>query len=131
MANQERAKSAAIPTTAPLSRRASDAGAVGAVARGTRPRQESFPPPRSRSVWIPNRFEEAKLMSIGTSLVLIAAGAILRWAVTLHWKTGTVNWHLTGDILMVLGAIGLVLSVIWMASSNRRNTATGDPPPAP
>lgn len=70
-------------------------------------------------------------MSIGTSLVLIAAGAILRWAVTLHWKASTVNWHLIGDILMVLGAIGLVLSVIWMTSSNRRHTITSDPPPTP
>jgi hypothetical protein len=51
--------------------------------------------------------------------------------VHLHWKAGTVNWHLVGDILMAVGAIGLVMSLIWMASSNRRNTAVdrADPPP--
>lgn len=74
-------------------------------------------------------------MSIGTSMVLIAAGAILRWAVTLHWKAGTVNWHLVGDILMGLGVIGLVVSLIWMMTANRRNTTTivdrnDVPPPA-
>jgi len=72
-------------------------------------------------------------MGIGTSILLIAVGAILRWAVNLHWKAGTVNWHLVGDILMAVGAIGLVMSLIWMASSNRRNTAVdrADPPPTP
>jgi hypothetical protein len=72
-------------------------------------------------------------MNIGFSILLIAAGAILRWAVTLHWKAGTVNWDLVGDILMAVGVIGLVMSLIWMASSNRRNTAVdrGDPPPTP
>jgi len=72
-------------------------------------------------------------MGIGTSILLIAVGAILRWAVHLHWKVGTVNWHLVGDILMAVGAIGLVMSLIWMASSNRRNTAVdrADPPPTP
>jgi len=72
-------------------------------------------------------------MGIGTSILLIAVGAILRSAVNLHWKAGTVNWHLVGDILMAVGAIGLVMSLIWMASSNRRNTAVdrADPPPTP
>jgi hypothetical protein len=72
-------------------------------------------------------------MGIGTSILLIAVGAILRWAVHLHWKAGTVNWHLVGDILMAVGAIGLVMSLIWMVSSNRRNTAVdrADPPPTP
>ena len=72
-------------------------------------------------------------MRIGTSILLIAAGAILRWAVTLHWKAGTVNWDLVGDILMMVGVIGLVMSLIWMANSNRRSTVTdpGDPPQTP
>lgn len=69
-------------------------------------------------------------MGIGSSILLIAVGAILRWAVHLHWKAGTVTWHLVGDILIAVGAIGLVMSLIWMASSNRRNTAVDrtDPP---
>lgn len=74
-------------------------------------------------------------MSIGTSVVLIAAGAILRWAVTLHWQASTVNWHLVGDILMVLGVVGLLVSLVWMTTANRRATRTvvdrGDVPPTP
>jgi membrane protease YdiL (CAAX protease family) len=59
-------------------------------------------------------------MSIGTSLVLIAVGAVLRWAVTIHWHASTINWRLIGDILMVLGVIGLVLALIWTATASRR-----------
>jgi hypothetical protein len=62
------------------------------------------------------------MMGIGTSIVLIAVGAILRFAVTVH--TAHVNWHIVGDILMVAGAIGLVLSLIWMAMASRRDTTT-------
>jgi len=61
-------------------------------------------------------------MGIGTSILLIAVGAILRWAVNLHWKAGTVNWHLVGDILMVLGVVGLLVSLVWMTTANRRAT---------
>jgi len=61
-------------------------------------------------------------MGIGTSIVLIAVGAILRFAVTLH--TAHVNWHIVGDILMIAGAIGLVLSLIWMAMASRRDSST-------
>src|SRR4051794_10314987 len=62
------------------------------------------------------------MMGIGTSIVLIAVGAILRFAVSVH--TAHVNWHIVGDILMVAGAIGLVLSLIWMAMASRRETTT-------
>jgi Domain of unknown function (DUF6458) len=61
-------------------------------------------------------------MGIGTSLVLIAVGAILAFAVSIHSTIGstTVHWHTIGWILMVIGAIGLILSAIWMATANRR-----------
>jgi hypothetical protein len=64
-------------------------------------------------------------MGIGASIVLIAAGAILRFAVTLHTKVGSahVNWNVVGDVLMVVGALGLLMSIIWMVTSSRRPVA--------
>jgi len=63
-------------------------------------------------------------MGIGASIVLIAAGAILRFAVTIHSKIGstTVNWDIVGDVLMAVGAIGLVMALIWMATASRRRS---------
>jgi uncharacterized membrane protein YidH (DUF202 family) len=62
-------------------------------------------------------------MSIGASIVLIAVGAVLRFAVSLRstFAGASVNWHIVGDILMVVGVIGLIISVIWMATLNRRD----------
>lgn len=57
-------------------------------------------------------------MSIGTSLLLIAVGAVLRFAV--HVATKGFNLHTIGLILMIVGVIGLVLSMVWMAAASRR-----------
>jgi hypothetical protein len=51
---------------------------------------------------------------LGLSLVLLAAGAILTWAVSA--TVSGVNIHVVGVILMVVGAVGLVLS-LFLASS--------------
>ncbi len=51
-------------------------------------------------------------MGIGTSLVLIAIGAILRFAVTV--STHGFNIHTIGVILMVIGVIGLIITLLWM-----------------
>lgn len=59
-------------------------------------------------------------MGIGTSIILIAVGAILRFAVNV--SSNSVNWHVVGDVLMVVGAIGLVVSLIWAATVSRRST---------
>ena len=61
-------------------------------------------------------------MGIGTSLVLIAVGAILAFAVSIHSTIGstTVHWHTIGWILMIIGVLGLIMSAIWMATANRR-----------
>jgi membrane-bound ClpP family serine protease len=67
-------------------------------------------------------------MRIGASLVLIAVGAILRFAVTVHNPHGF-NIHTAGVILLVVGAIGLVASLIWMAVSRRRTEVVQDTPP--
>jgi len=61
-------------------------------------------------------------MGIGPSVLLIAAGAILRFAVTLH--TAHINWNVVGDVLMVAGVLGLVFSLIWITTANRRNGTT-------
>jgi hypothetical protein len=66
-------------------------------------------------------------MTFGTAILLIAVGAILRWAVNITWQSSNVNWHLIGDILMVIGVIGLVVSLIWMLSARRRTTTIDRP----
>jgi hypothetical protein len=48
-------------------------------------------------------------------------GAILRFAVTLSTKH--VNWDIVGDILMVVGIVGLLFSLIWAATVSRRATS--------
>ena len=60
-------------------------------------------------------------MGIGASIVLIATGAILRFAVTLDSTFGStrVNWNVVGDVLMGVGVIGLLISLIWLASATR------------
>jgi hypothetical protein len=60
-------------------------------------------------------------MTIGAALLLIAAGAILRFAITTVTTHG-VDLHTIGDILMVVGVVGLVLwLVVWAPwARNRR-----------
>jgi hypothetical protein len=53
-------------------------------------------------------------MGIGVSLILIAAGAIMTFAV--HASSSTFNIHTIGVILMIVGAIGLVLSMVFWSS---------------
>jgi hypothetical protein len=51
-------------------------------------------------------------MGVPVSLVLIAAGAILAFAVT--GSTSAVDVHTVGWILLVAGILGLVLSlIVW------------------
>ncbi|MDO9408309.1 DUF6458 family protein [Patulibacter sp.] len=57
-------------------------------------------------------------MTYGTALFLIAVGAILRFAVTADAKGFDIN--AAGTILMVVGVVGLVLSLLWSALYARR-----------
>jgi Flp pilus assembly protein protease CpaA len=50
-------------------------------------------------------------MGIGTSIVLIAIGAILKWAVTT--SVSGVSLSTIGTILLVVGIVGLVISLIF------------------
>lgn len=47
---------------------------------------------------------------IGTSLVVFAAGAVLDFAVTV--QSNAINWNKVGVILMIVGAVGFVVSVV-------------------
>jgi hypothetical protein len=58
-------------------------------------------------------------MTIGAALFLIAVGAILRFAVAASTTHG-INIHTIGDILMIVGAVGLALSLTFMAPWARR-----------
>ena len=71
-------------------------------------------------------------MGIGVSLILIAAGAILTWAV--NATVSGVDINTIGVILMVVGAIGLVLSLLFWSTwggfgGERRTTVVDDGPP--
>jgi hypothetical protein len=51
-------------------------------------------------------------MTIGASLFLIAVGAILAFAVTAEFSGIDIN--IVGYILLVIGAIGLVLGLVFL-----------------
>ena len=53
-------------------------------------------------------------MGVGVSLLLIAAGAILTWAVSA--ETSGIDLTTVGVILMIFGAVGLLLSLVFWSS---------------
>jgi fluoride ion exporter CrcB/FEX len=59
-------------------------------------------------------------MGIGTSLFLIAVGAILRYAV--NDSVSGVDVPTVGLILLVVGVIGLLISLFMMSAYRRRET---------
>jgi len=62
-------------------------------------------------------------MGIGTSIFLIAIGAILRFAVSVTAKGFSI--HTIGLILMIVGIVGLIVSLLWMSvwADRRRGAA--------
>jgi hypothetical protein len=69
-------------------------------------------------------------MGIGTSLVLIAVGAILRFAIT--ESVQGIKIDVVGTILMVIGILGLVISLLYMfLATDRRTRDPRDPYDAP
>jgi hypothetical protein len=54
------------------------------------------------------------LMGTAASLLMIAAGAIMVWAV--NTTASGFSIHTVGIILMVVGAVGLVLSIVFWSS---------------
>ena len=70
-------------------------------------------------------------MGVGVGLILIAVGAILTWGVTDN--SNAVNLDAVGVVLMVVGAIGVLLSLafwssFWGPGYSRRSYAAAGPP---
>jgi uncharacterized membrane protein len=72
-------------------------------------------------------------MGLGVSLILIAVGAILTWAVDV--TASGVNVHAIGVILLIVGLVGGILSMIFWSSwagpgyfTRRRETIVEDGP---
>ena len=65
-------------------------------------------------------------MGIGTSIFLIAVGAILRYAI--NDSPDAINLQTVGLILMIVGVVGLLISLLYMTMWSR-SRATAAPPP--
>ncbi len=63
-------------------------------------------------------------MTIGTSLFLIAVGAILRYAVADKWKA--VDIPTVGLILMIVGAVGFVIGLYLVFVRGRPDPSLGE-----
>ncbi|HWF49646.1 MAG TPA: DUF6458 family protein [Solirubrobacteraceae bacterium] len=63
-------------------------------------------------------------MTLGTSLFLIAVGAILKFAVT--WTVAGIDLHVAGVVLMVVGIVGLLVGIALLFADRRATI----PPPA-
>jgi beta-lactamase regulating signal transducer with metallopeptidase domain len=57
-------------------------------------------------------------MGIGTSIFLIALGAILRFAVTA--TVSGISIATVGTILIIVGIVGLLISLFYLMSADRR-----------
>jgi hypothetical protein len=73
-------------------------------------------------------------MGLGVSLILIAVGAVLVWGV--NAEVGGLDVDAIGVILMIVGAIGGLISMIFWSSwagpgyfSRRRTTYIDEGPP--
>jgi hypothetical protein len=74
-------------------------------------------------------------MGLPVSLILIAVGAVLAWAVSVD--TNGFNVNTIGYILLVVGIIGALLSMVFWSTwagpgywtSRRRTTYVDDGPP--
>jgi hypothetical protein len=53
-------------------------------------------------------------MGIGTSIFLIAVGAILRWGITTNHIAG-IRVSVVGLILVIVGIVGLVVSLLYVS----------------
>jgi hypothetical protein len=53
-------------------------------------------------------------VGVATSIVVFAIGAILRFATTVH--STDFNIHTVGVILMIVGAVGFVVSLLFWSS---------------
>jgi hypothetical protein len=61
-------------------------------------------------------------VTVGASLLMIAVGAILKFAVTVH--VAGIRLETVGVILMIVGALGLVLG-LYLLQRGRPNSRPG------
>jgi hypothetical protein len=72
-------------------------------------------------------------MTIGVAIVLIAIGAVLKWAVTAH--VNGFDIQTAGTVIFVVGLAGLVLAILytfWLGRERHYDpydTAARRPPP--
>ncbi len=67
-------------------------------------------------------------MYIGSSIFLIAVGAILRWAVS--WEVSGFNVQMAGLIVFLVGILGLVITLIlWFTRRSSQGRRVDDDPP--
>ncbi len=65
---------------------------------------------------------------LATSIVVFAVGAVLRFALTVSEYQHGFNIHMIGVILMIVGAVGAILSLIGLMSTGmgRHRTVVDD-----
>jgi hypothetical protein len=72
-------------------------------------------------------------MTIGAAIILIAIGAVLKWAVTAH--VSGFDIQTAGTVVFIVGLAGLVLAVLYTfmwsqrARYDRYDTVARRPPP--
>ena len=71
---------------------------------------------------------------IGTSIFLIAIGAVLAFAVTEDTKSSGFSVQTAGVVLLIVGALSLLLSLLWQfiwadRMRERRRVAEAEPMP--
>jgi H+/Cl- antiporter ClcA len=94
----------------------------------------TFVEPRRATSQQPN--EKETVMGLGVGIFLAAIGAVLAFAVTDN--VSGVNIHTVGWILLIVGILGIILSMIFWSSwagpgywsGGRRRTTTIDEGPA-
>jgi hypothetical protein len=71
-------------------------------------------------------------MTIGGALLLVAVGAILKWAVTAH--VSWIDLQTAGTVLFIVGLAGLVVAIVhtfWWTQRDRDQTRAMRRPPPP
>jgi hypothetical protein len=76
----------------------------------------------------PGRNRGETNMAIGTSIFLLAVGAILRFAV--YYSIRGIAVGVVGIVLMIAGALGLLLSFTVLSRTSRRRTVVQSGPTA-
>ena len=62
-------------------------------------------------------------MTIGAAIVLIAVGAVLKWAVTAH--VSGFDIQTAGTVIFIVGLVGLALAIMYTFLWSRENRYHG------